>query len=161
MLKKIISMRKTIQIILSLAIYLLVAYFNVSLLYIIVFGSMIGVITGKIFCRWMCPIGLLMEFMTSFNSHGRHSQLYSYYKLGCPIAWVSGFFNRFSLFKVKRAVSLCTSCGKCDKVCYIASLNEGYSLFKQHKANPSEHYSCSKCLECVKECPVSSLSYHV
>lgn len=161
MLKKIISLRKTIQIILSLAIFLMVSYFNLNLLYIIVFGSVIGIITGKIFCRWMCPIGLVMEFMTSFNSDQRNSQLYSYYKLGCPIAWVSGFFNRFSLFKVKRQASLCTSCGKCDKACYIASLNEGYSLFDQHKANPSEHYSCSKCLECVKECPAGSLSYHI
>lgn len=161
MFKKIISSRRTIQVSLALFVYFLVAYFHISLLYIILFGSLIGVITGKVFCRWMCPIGAMMEFMTSFNPKGRNSQLYSYYKLGCPIAWISGVFNKFSLFKVKRENSLCVSCGKCDKACYIASLNEEYSLFKKNKANPAQHYSCSKCLECVKDCPTGSLSYHI
>ena len=161
MFKKIISTRRTIQIILAIAVYLLVTYFNLNLLYVILFGSLIGIITGKVFCRWMCPIGLVMEFMTSLNRQGRNSQLYSYYKLGCPIAWISGYFNKFSLFKVIRQNSLCINCGKCDQACYIASLNGEYSLFKQNKANPSRHYSCSKCLECVKECPTGSLSYHI
>lgn len=160
-LKKIVSLRRSVQVALAVLVFVLVAYFNVSLLYVILFGSLLGLVFGKFFCRWMCPVGLFMEFLMSLNKENRNTQLYSYYKLGCPIAWVSGFLNKFSLFKVKRENSSCISCGKCDKACYIASLNENYSLFKKNKANPSQHYSCSKCLECVKECPTGSLSYHI
>lgn len=160
-LKKIVSKRRTIQVFLAILVYLLVAYFKIDLLYVVLFGSVLGIVFGKFFCRWMCPIGLVMEIITSLNGPNRNSQLYSYYKLGCPIAWVSGFLNKFSLFKVKRENSSCVSCGKCDKACYIASLNQEYSLFRTNKVNPSRHYSCSKCLECVKECPTGSLSYHL
>ncbi len=161
MLKKVVSVRRIIQAVLAVLLYLAVAYLNINLLYVILFGSALGIVLGKVFCRWMCPIGLVMEVLMGLNQESRQRQLYSYYKLGCPIAWISGFLNRFSLFKVKRKASLCVNCGVCDKTCYIAALNPDYSLYKKNKANPSVHYSCSKCLECVKNCPTGSLGYTV
>ncbi len=161
MLKKLVSLRRMVQALLAVLIYLGVTYFNINLLYVILFGSALGILFGKVFCRWMCPIGFIMEIMMGMNGQNRNMQLYSYYKLGCPIAWISGYLNKFSLFKVKWEDSLCVNCGKCDKACYISSLNPDFSLYNNKKGNPSRHYSCSKCLECVKECPVGSLSYNI
>ncbi|MCK5196931.1 MAG: 4Fe-4S binding protein, partial [Spirochaetales bacterium] len=36
-----------------------------------IFGSITGVIFGKVFCRWMCPIGLLMEVHRGIRDGGR------------------------------------------------------------------------------------------
>ena len=160
MIKKIVTQRRLIQVGFAALVYFVVSYFKINLLYVILFGSALGIIFGKVFCRWMCPIGLFMEFMMG-RGQNRNMQLYSYYKMGCPIAWVSGFLNKFSLFKIKKDDSLCINCGKCDKACYISSLNSDFSLYKTNKENPSRHYSCSKCLECVKDCPVNSLSYDI
>lgn len=159
MFKKLILKRRLIQGIFAFSLYFIIAYFQISLLYVLIFGSILGIIFGKVFCRWMCPVGYIMELMVKGNLDNRKQQMYMYHKLGCPIAWISGYLNKYSLFKIKRDVSLCTNCGKCDKVCYISSLNKDYSLYKKNKENPTNNFSCSKCLECVSECPTGSLSY--
>ncbi len=158
-IKPLISKRRTFQILFGFSLYLLISYFHVSLLYVLIGGSLLGVILGKVFCRWMCPMGFIMELMMGGNKKGAEaSQMYQYHKLGCPIAWVGGFFNRFSLFGISRNKQTCTSCGICDKTCYISSLNENYSLYKEDKETSGSAFSCSRCLECVSSCPNGSLS---
>lgn len=156
--KSIISKRRIIQAIIGGLLMVLVFYFRVSLLYILILSVITGIVFGKVFCRWMCPLGFIMELMLG-NDSNEKQQLYNYHKLGCPIAWISGLLNRFSLFKIKRDVTKCTDCGICDKTCYIASLNKDYSIYKESKKNPALNYSCSKCLECVEKCPTKSLKY--
>ena len=51
--------------------------------------------------------------------------------MGCPIAWISGVMNRFSLFKIKKDATKCIDCGICDSNCYIATLNNKYSLYNE------------------------------
>ena len=162
MLKKIISKRRLIQALLAVILYLSVSYFKISLLYVILFGGLLGIIFGKVFCRWMCPIGLMVELMFSKSSgNEKNMQMYNYHKLGCPIAWISGLLNKYSLFKIRNDSDTCISCGKCDKACYITSLNKDYSLYNEKKDDPSSIFSCSKCLECVNECPTGSLKYKI
>lgn len=161
MSSRIISKRRLIQALIGGLIFILLFYFKVSLVYILTFGAMTGIIFGKVFCRWMCPMGFIIELMLGSDSDSKQVQLYNYHKFGCPIAWVSGFLNRISLFKVKRDASKCVDCGICDKVCYIASLNQGYSLYKEGSKRPTQHYSCSKCLACVEKCPTKSLQYKI
>lgn len=155
----IIANRKKIQVSVGLLIFFAVLYFKINLLYIIALGVLTGVVFGKVFCRWMCPMGFIMELMLGNDPDAKQQQLYNYHKLGCPIAWVSGFLNRISLFRVKRDANKCIDCGKCDKVCYISTLNKDCSLYKESKKNSSLQYSCSKCLACVESCPTNSLKY--
>jgi len=156
-MKKLISKRFLIQGIIGITLYFLISMFHLSLLWILIAGSIIGIVFGKAFCRWMCPIGFIMELMFKGSEDQRKQQMYMYYKAGCPIAWISGFLNKYSIFKIKRDKNTCISCGKCDKACYITSLNTDFSLYKGEKLDPSKNYKCSKCLACVKECPVNSL----
>lgn len=162
MLRKVISKRRLVQALLAAILYFSVSYFRINLLYVIIFGGLSGIIFGKVFCRWMCPIGLMVELMLGKASgQEKNMQMYNYHKLGCPIAWISGFLNRYSLLKISNDSASCVSCGKCDKACYIASLNKEYSLYDQTKEDPSAHFSCSKCLECVNGCPTGSLKYKI
>jgi polyferredoxin len=158
---KIIRNRRIVQAIIGALILVGYLYFQISIWVILFIGLVSGVIFGKVFCRWMCPLGFIMELSMGKNPNTKNVQMYNYHKLGCPIAWVSGFLNRFSLFKIKRDSNTCTDCGICDSNCYIASLNKDYSIYKDKKDNPSIHYSCSKCLICVDKCPSKSLKYGI
>lgn len=161
MVKRIIAKRRLIHALVGISLVAAVSYFGVSLLYILLIGAAAGIIFGKVFCRWMCPMGFIMELLLGSDSDAKQQQLYNYHKLGCPIAWISGFFNRYSLFKIRKDESKCLDCGICDKNCYISALNKDYSLFKGNRKNPSTHYSCSKCLACVEKCPTKSLGYKI
>ena len=154
-----ISKRRVIQAILAVGIYMLSTYFGVGLGYIVIAGSVLGIIFGKVFCRWMCPIGFIMELMTGGGNGSEATRMYQYHKMGCPIAWISGFLNRASFINIKIDKSTCTSCGLCDKTCYISSLNDEYSLYKDNLKNSGEAFSCSRCLECITACPNGSLKY--
>lgn len=100
-----------------------------------------------------------MELMTSkLDKQGQQQNMYNYHKLGCPIAWIQGYLNRFSLFKILWGEAKCTSCGRCDQACYITSLNQEYSFYDKSKKNPSKAFNCSKCLACVSACPTKSLN---
>ena len=154
------SKRRVIQIVLGLATNVLVSYFQFSLWWVIGFGSLIGIIWGKVFCRWMCPIGIVMELMIKISPDDSLKNMYQYHKIGCPIAWISGWLNKFSFYKIQLNAETCTSCGKCDKACYMPSLdNQKFSLYKPKKVNPAENFSCSKCLSCVTSCPNGSLRF--
>jgi polyferredoxin len=143
-------------------LYMAIAAYNISLWWILLAGTILGLIFGKVFCRWVCPIGMVMEFLLRLSADTKVRQMYAYHKLGCPIAWVSGLLNRFSLFRIKLSGDSCTSCGICDKKCYIVAMEPAkYSLYKPVKANPGDSYTCSKCLACVAACPNGSLTYKI
>lgn len=137
-----------------------ISHFQVSLWWILGIGSLAGIIWGKVFCRWMCPMGIMMEFMMKMSPNDSLRNMYQYHKLGCPIAWISGLLNKVSLFKITLNEDTCKSCGLCDKACYMPSIDkQKFSLYKTEKANPAIQFSCSKCLKCVEQCPNGSLSY--
>ena len=151
-----------ILVILGVALYSGVSRFHLSLWYVLAGGVLLGAIFGKVFCRWICPMGLIMELIMSLSPGGKAKQMYQYHKIGCPIAWISGFLNRVSLFKIKLKTESCKSCGVCDKQCYIVGMKpEKYSLYKTAMSTPSESYTCSKCLKCVAACPNGSLQYKI
>lgn len=161
MFNAIVRHRRMVQAIIGALLLIAYMYLKISIWVIILIGVVSGIVFGKVFCRWMCPLGFMMELSMGSNPNTKNVQMYNYHKLGCPIAWVSGYLNRFSIFKIKKDSAKCTSCGICDSSCYIASLNKDYSLCDEKKKSPSTHFSCSKCLACVDKCPSKSLKYTV
>jgi polyferredoxin len=159
--KSVIANRRLTQALIGILVIIAISYYKVNILYLISVGAITGIIFGKVFCRWMCPIGFVMELIMGSNPDSKQQQMYNYHKIGCPVAWISGMTNRFSLFKIKRDVSLCTTCGKCDKECYISTLNNDFSLYKNNKKDPALEYGCSRCLKCVEVCPTNSLDFKV
>ena len=99
MLNTIITKRRLIQGVLAVSVYFAMEFYNIPILYVIIFGSITGVIFGKVFCRWMCPNGLLMEVLMGGRKDNTGQQMYNYHKLGCPIAWISGFLNKYSFIE--------------------------------------------------------------
>ncbi len=159
-LKFLVSARLIILAVLGVSLYLAISLFQISLWYILLAGVFLGVLFGKIFCRWVCPMGLIMELLMSITPGGKVQQMYQYHKVGCPIAWISGWLNKFSLFRIKVNTATCKNCGICDKQCYIVAVEPArYSLYKAEKAMPGDSYTCSKCLKCVAACPNGSLNY--
>lgn len=161
-LKVMVSNRMIILSVLGVSLYLAISKYNISLWYIIMAGAIMGVVFGKVFCRWVCPMGLIMEMLMGMSGDGKIKQMYQYHKLGCPIAWISGFLNKYSFFRIKLNEDTCKNCGICDKKCYIVAMEPAkYSLYKYAKEKPGDSYTCSKCLQCVASCPNGSLTYKV
>ena len=147
LLQRVINRRRAAQAVLGVATWMLVSHYNVSLWWVVLVGSVTGVVLGKYFCRWVCPMGAIMEIMLGAGGDDqKQKSLYSYFKLGCPIAWAGGLLNKVSVLRVKIDESKCVHCGVCDKTCYVAELAEGRSLHEAGKLNASTHYSCSRCL---------------
>jgi polyferredoxin len=161
-LKLLVSKRFIILSVSGAALYLAISKFNISLWYILLAGIILGVIFGKVFCRWICPMGLIMELIMSMSPDGKIRQMYQYHKVGCPIAWISGLLNRYSLFKIELNKDSCKNCGICDKKCYIVAMEPAkFSLYKPKTVRPGDSYTCSRCLECVASCPNGSLTYKI
>ncbi len=158
MIKQLISKRRLIQGFTAVMIYGAVSWFGLLLLYVLAGGAALGLLFGKVFCRWMCPIGFIVELLFQ-RAGGDGAKMYNYHKLGCPIAWIGGLLNRGSIFSIQHDPAACTDCGLCDKACYISSLNGEYSHFRHGKKRPGSAYSCSRCLACVNSCPKGSLTY--
>ncbi|MFH2113803.1 MAG: 4Fe-4S binding protein [Spirochaetota bacterium] len=80
--------RRWIQGIVGIGIYALMSVMGISLWWILGIGAVTGIVFGKVFCRWACPIGFIMELITGLGGDkGKFQQMYQYHKLGCPIAW--------------------------------------------------------------------------
>ncbi len=161
-LKLLVDKRILILSLLGGSLYYMVSQYHISLWYVLLAGVILGVIFGKVFCRWVCPLGLIMEFMMGLNPDGKLKAMYQYHKIGCPIAWISGWLNKYSFFRIKINNESCKNCGICDKECYIVSMEPvKYSLYKPLKERPGDSYTCSKCLKCVTTCPNGSLQYKI
>ncbi len=160
LLRRVVSARPIVQVTLSALVVALLWAHVLTLAQVIVIGVLLGVVLGKVFCRWACPMGLAMEKLMGAGGESQQ-QLYMYYKLGCPIAWASGFLNRFSLLRIRHDPARCIDCGKCDQACYIAAVDATHSHYRTGLARPGSAYSCSRCLACVKACPTASVSFGV
>jgi polyferredoxin len=162
-LKILVSNRMIILSALGISMYIGITQFHISLWFILLYGIVLGVIFGKVFCRWVCPMGLIMEILMSLGGEdGKIKQMYQYHKIGCPIAWISGFLNKYSIFRIKVNNNSCLNCGICDKKCYIVAMEPAkYSLYIPARSKPDDSYTCSKCLECVASCPNGSLTYKI
>lgn len=158
--KLLIAKRTIIQVVIGVTLYYVFTSYHLSLWWLLLVGGTIGIVFGKVFCRWMCPLGFIMELLMGMAPDQKIRQMYQYHKVGCPIAWVQGYLNRLSFLSIRLNADTCKSCGLCDKQCYIASLEpEKYSLYKMDKQRPGQSYSCSKCLSCVSVCKNGSLKY--
>ncbi|MCD6117567.1 4Fe-4S binding protein [bacterium] len=156
------KIRRPIQFILGIAIYLLLQAGIISLGFVVIIGSVLGIIFGKVFCRWLCPIGIIMEILLKTAPDEKARGMYQYHKLGCPIAWISGLLNKVSLFTIRKSsMNKCIKCNKCDDVCYISNLNSSFSLYKDGHKNPANSYTCSRCYACVEICPTNYLEFKV
>jgi len=78
----------------GISLYLAISYLHISLWWILLAGIVTGLIFGKVFCRWVCPMGLIMELLMGMSPEGKIKQMYMYHKVGCPIAWISEVFHR-------------------------------------------------------------------
>jgi polyferredoxin len=161
-LKFLVNVRIIILAVSGVAIYLAISHYHLSLWYLLGAGVLLGIVFGKVFCRWICPMGLMMELLMGAIPGGKVSHIYQYHKIGCPIAWISGWLNRLSIFKIKLNEETCRNCGICDKQCYIVAMEPSkFSLYKPAMDKPGISYTCSKCLKCVASCPNGSLTYKV
>jgi len=91
----------------------------------------IGVLTGtkRMFCRYLCPVGLVLRFMSAI-----------------PFPYK---------FKVRATNEKCIKCGKCNKECLMdlkpmEEIND-YGVVK----NPN----CINCLVCVSTCPKNAIDF--
>lgn len=157
--RRLAAARMGVLVVLGFVTFTAVSYWNVSLWWILGVGIVSGAIFGKVFCRWVCPLGLMMEMIMNATGN-KHAALYQYHKLGCPIAWMSGWLNRVSLFGVRLDSAACTQCGACDKACYIAQIEpQRFSVFETAKLAPDKTFTCSRCLACVTACPSGALTF--
>ncbi|MEA2081165.1 MAG: 4Fe-4S dicluster domain-containing protein, partial [Elusimicrobiota bacterium] len=156
------KIRKPVQVISAIAIFILLWRGLISIAGLMIVGSALGIILGKVFCIWMCPVGIIMELLLIAAPGKNAKGLYRYHKIGCPIAWISGLLNHVSILSVRHNKSKeCVNCGLCDQVCYISRLNKSYSLYKQGTKSPENHFNCARCFECVDVCPTGYLSFGV
>lgn len=71
----------------------------------------------------------------------------------CPLGATLGVFKKFSFFRLKRDKNTCVSCHHCDYVCPA-----GLDVEKKESIKSPD---CISCLNCVSECPESSLSISI
>lgn len=95
----------------------------------IMVAFLIGTIERRIFCKYICPIGLMLRFTSAIPFPKK--------------------------FKVRATEQKCTKCGRCDKECLmgINPMEEinSYGVVK----NPN----CINCLVCVSKCPKNAIDF--
>jgi len=71
-------------------------------------------------------------------------------KYACPYGALLGVFNLVRVFKIKRNVSSCISCGACDKACPMNIPVSKSGVVRDHQ--------CISCLKCTSDqsCPVEN-----
>lgn len=117
---------------------------------------------GDLFFRNYDPYNALMHFGEEFDE-----KLYAYIILGvvlisalfskgwwcryfCPMGAFLGIVRKISPFKIVRDKATCVSCGTCDYVC-PANL-------EVMESEAVKSADCISCLNCVGDCPKSSLA---
>ncbi len=155
--RALVSRRRAVQAIAGLGLFWAIGPGGLPILWVVYGGAALGVLLGKFFCRWMCPLGAMMELVVGSDGE-RERNLFMYFKVGCPIAWAGGFLNRLSLWRVKLRPERCTGCERCDEACYVSKLAPGRSLHVTAAVNASTDFACSRCLSCVGACPTGALT---
>ncbi len=155
--RALVSRRRAVQAAFGVALFWLIGPGGLPVMWVIYGGAALGILLGKFFCRWMCPLGAMMELVLASDGE-RDKNLFMYFKVGCPIAWAGGVINRLSLWRVKLRPDRCTSCRRCDDACYVSKLAPGRSLHVAGQVNASTDFACSRCLSCVGACPTGALT---
>ncbi len=155
--RALVSRRRAVQAAVGVGLFWAIGPGGLPVMWVIYGGAALGILLGKFFCRWMCPLGAMMEL--AIGSDGdREKNLFMYFKVGCPIAWAGGVLNRLSLWRVKLRPERCTDCERCDEACYVSKLAPGRSLHVAGEVNASTDFACSRCLSCVSACPTGALT---
>ncbi len=123
------------------------------------------------FCKFICPAGMVEGAIPLVGTNEQLSALVGtlfYIKLSimafilimslftyrpfckyvCPLGAIYALFNKFSLYTMKIDESLCTKCGKCNKVCKM-------NVDVMKNINSPE---CIRCGDCKRNCHVCAIS---
>lgn len=71
-------------------------------------------------------------------------------KYMCPLGAFYGILEKVSIFKIKRDISTCINCKKCDKVCPVN--------IKVQQIETIKSSECLSCMNCINECPTKKKS---
>ncbi len=71
----------------------------------------------------------------------------------CPLGGILGRVSAIGRFAILSDSSLCTSCGKCSRICHMGIDVADYAS----KGEPLKHKHCVGCGECVYACPKGAL----
>jgi polyferredoxin len=149
------KLRKISQVLGILVFILLFA--KLTTIYIFILFFVLTLLFGRVFCGWLCPIGLLEELIGKWTYTRRGLPLRAGCNIGCPFIWVTAWLNRVSLFKIEINKDKCVKCGICDKVCPTRLIwqTEGW----KEGRNSADRYGCIRCGTCIANCPEQALSY--
>ena len=59
MLKLLVDKRILILAFMAAGLYYGISVYHISFWYVLLAGVILGVVFGKVFCRWVCPLGSL------------------------------------------------------------------------------------------------------
>ena len=76
MLKILVDKRILILALMAAGLYYGISVYHISLWYVLLAGVVLGVVFGKVFCRWVCPLGLMMEFMMGASPDSKIRGMY-------------------------------------------------------------------------------------
>jgi polyferredoxin len=89
----------------------------------------IVLVEKRVFCKYLCPIGLLLRFSS-----------------GVPSPW---------RFKVRATEAQCTQCERCNAACLMGLEPMNDTIRWGEVRNPD----CITCLECVSKCPKGAIDF--
>jgi polyferredoxin len=127
-----------------------------------------------IYCEWLCPFKVVSEFEapTTLRTQAALGIFVSLFvglvvalplltkkriqcALFCPFGALQSFFNKINIFDVRIDPAKCNECKRCHRTCPTFSLDD--SSLESGQAL----MSCTKCGQCVDECPQGAISYHI
>jgi len=69
----------------------------------------------------------------------------------CPVGTLFGFFNKFSLFKIRIDSDKCASCGICEKKCKASCIDS--------KTKTVDYNQCLNCFSCLNNCNKKAITF--
>ncbi|HPF53097.1 MAG TPA: 4Fe-4S binding protein [Eubacteriales bacterium] len=129
-------------------------------------------LSAPYYCKWLCPAGTLgagIPLILTNSSLASAAGGLFLHKLGiltviliasafifrpfckylCPLGAFYGLFNGISLTRMTIDKSLCTNCGKCERVCRM-------NVEVRKNINSPE---CIRCSECLHACPEHAIRH--